>query len=35
VALRDAFDAAARQLRDHMDRNNEHHGRNGAAVASD
>jgi ribosomal subunit interface protein len=27
VALRDAFDAAARQLREYMDRIKEHHGR--------
>lgn len=33
VALRDAFDAAARQLREHMDRTHNHHGPNGAAVA--
>ena len=33
VALRDAFDAAARQLREHMDRRQDHHGPNGAAVA--
>jgi ribosomal subunit interface protein len=33
VALRDAFDAAVRQLREHMDRSNDHHSRNGNAAA--
>lgn len=32
VALRDAFDAAARQLREHMDRRQDYHSRNGAAA---
>ncbi|MGK2941453.1 MAG: ribosome hibernation-promoting factor, HPF/YfiA family [Immundisolibacter sp.] len=32
VALRDAFDAAGRQLRERMDRNHDHHGRNGAPL---
>jgi len=33
VALRDAFAAAGRQLREHIDRSNDHHGRNGAGEA--
>lgn len=33
VALRDAFDAAGRQLREHIDRGNDHHGRSAAVAA--
>lgn len=34
VALRDAFDAAGRQLREHIDRGHDHHGR-GAPMAAE